>query len=826
MTSRTSAAFFATFLAAFGLLTPESKPNPIEAARLNNLGVAYMNQQLFEKGLKSFQQAADADPNLAIARLNVGIAYLNLQKVDEAKAALEDALKQDPKTPNAWYGLGMLAKNTGDAQAAIDAFKRVIEIDSNDADTWYFLGTAYVQAKQYPQAIEAFEHALKISPLHASAEFGLSRAYQQSGDVDHAREHLKKFQYITQNKIGAPMSLAYGEQGQYSRAVESPSAVLKAPAPIKVRFVDVTKEAGIVSQSQPVAQKESSSSEPGAGACFLDFDNDGRMDVFLANNGAQGGMALYHNVGNGKFQDITKQAGLDPTMHGLSCTAGDYDNDGFTDLVVSSTKGVLLLHNEKNGTFKDAAEAAGLAKAGLADGLTFIDYDHDGDLDLYHASGVVQIEKFGLGATIVSGGSTMWRNNGNGTFTAIDVGLTVPAGGAVGTDYNNDRAIDLVVTNDEPTVFENPREGKFVPRKPWSAPMPAQTVGVAVLDLDHDGWMDIAFTRNGAPGITLWRNNHGKSFDQVKLPETNWVRAYGVAAFDYDNDGWVDLVAVGETKDGKGEVRLFRNLGPDGFKDVTADVGLDKIQLKDPRAIITGDYDGDGATDLLITQNHGPAVLLRNEGGNQNHWLRLSLKGLADNKSAIGTKVEVFSGGNRQKFEIYGSNGYLGQNSTDIVVGLGDSKEADIVRMLWPTGVLQDEIQVAGDKQQNFQEIDRRGSSCPTLFVWNGERYEFVADMLGAGVVGHWVGPGQRDVPRPVEWIKINRDAIREKESLQVAKTVCHPEQSEGPMYSPASCTDPSDFEFPFYGAARRSRLSRSGAADGGRSSGGRRGLS
>ena len=246
----------------------------------------------------------------------------------------------------------------------------------------------------------------------------------------------------------------------------------------------------------------------------------------------------------------------------------------------------------------------------------------------------------------------------------------------------------------------------------------------------------------------------------MKLPETNWVRAYGVAAFDYDNDGWVDLVAVGETKDGKGEVRLFRNLGPDGFKDVTADVGLDKIQLKDPRAIITGDYDNDGTTDLLITQNHGPAVLLKNVGANQNHWLRLSLKGLNDNKSAIGTKVEVFSGGNRQKFEIYGSNGYLGQNSTDIVVGLGDAKEADIVRLLWPTGVLQDEIQVAGDKQQDIMEIDRRGSSCPTLFVWNGEKYEFVADMLGAGVVGHWIGPGQRDVPRPVEWIKIDREKM------------------------------------------------------------------
>src|ERR1700730_7435911 len=286
MNLRISAAIAATLLAAVGLLTPETKPNPVEAARLNNLGVAYMKQQLFEKGLKSFQQAAEADPKLAIARLNVGIAYLNLQKVDEAKAALEDAAKQDPKNPNAWYGLGMLAKNTGDAPAAIDAFKGAIEIDANDADTWYFLGTAYVQAKQFPQAIDAFDHALKINPLHASGEFGLSRAYQQSGDVDHAREHLKKFQYITQNKLGAPMSLAYGEQGQYSRAVESPSAVLKAPAQIKGRFVDVTAEAGLATTttSDPKSPFGMAGTVPnliGYGACFLDYDGDGRADLFV-----------------------------------------------------------------------------------------------------------------------------------------------------------------------------------------------------------------------------------------------------------------------------------------------------------------------------------------------------------------------------------------------------------------------------------------------------------------------------------------------------------------------------------------------------------------
>src|SRR6202453_4358827 len=306
MTSRISVAFAGVLLAAFGVfaMAPQKEPNanPAEAARLNNLGAAYMNQQLFEKGLKAFQQASELDPKLTIARLNEGIAFLNLQKIDEAKAALENAVKQDPKDPYAWYNLGLLAKNAGDAQTAIDAFHHVVELDANDADTWYFLGTAYVQAKQFPPAIEAFQHALQLNPRHASAEFGLSRAYQQSADLDHAREHLKKFQYITQNKIGAPMSLAYGEQGQDSRAVESPSAVLKAPSQIKVRFVDVTREAGILSKASSLSNINKYSGL-GPGACFLDYDNDGKLDVFLPDNGAQGGMSLFHNLGNGRFED-------------------------------------------------------------------------------------------------------------------------------------------------------------------------------------------------------------------------------------------------------------------------------------------------------------------------------------------------------------------------------------------------------------------------------------------------------------------------------------------------------------------------------------------
>ena len=584
MIPRISVVLAGIFLAAFGVFATapqtQSNANPGEAARLNNLGAAYMNQQLFEKALKSFEQAAELDPKLTMAKLNEGIALLNLQKIDEAKALLEDALKQDPQNPYAWYNLGLFAKNTGDAQAAIDAFHHVVEIDQNDADTWYFLGTAYVQAKQFPQAIDAFQHALKINPLHASAEFGLSRAYQQSADLEHAREHLKKFQYITQNKIGAPMSLAYGEQGKYSRAVESPSAVLKAPPQIKVRFVDVTAQAGLMSKSisDPTNAAE-------AGACFLDYDNDGKIDLFLSDNGARGGVSLYHNLGNGKFEDVTKQAGLSPTMRGGGCTTGDYDNDGFADIAVTVNAQVRLFHNEKNGTFKEVTATAGLSEIDTmgeimgrsfgtrASALTFIDYDHDGDLDLFTTCSPALCQSVG------TANGNMWRNNGNGTFTNVtrETGLSdgvIGGYGAVGTDYNNDRAVDIVVaaggvgigSPSSTTLFPNPREGRFV-RYDAIHPVPANpAVGVSVLDFNHDGWMDLAFTHTNAPGLTLWRNNHGKTFEQVKLPETNWVRAYGVAAFDYDNDGWVDLVAVGETKDGKGEIKLFRNLGAGWFQ--------------------------------------------------------------------------------------------------------------------------------------------------------------------------------------------------------------------------------------------------------------------
>ena len=200
---------------------------------------------------------------------------------------------------------------------------------------------------------------------------------------------------------------------------------------------------------------------------------------------------------------------------------------------------------------------------------------------------------------------------------------------------------------------------------------------------------------------------------------------------------------------------MLRNRGPQGFADVSAELRLAQLHLDSPRSLIAADFSRTGAPDLLVTQADGSMVLLKNQGGESHHALRLSLAGLADNKTGVGTKVEVFANGLQQKFEATGQ--------PEILAGLGEAKEVDFVRLLWPTGVPQDEIDIAAGQPFTITELDRRGSSCPTLFAWDGEKFGFVSDVIGAAVVGHWVSPSGRNIADPDEWVKIDGSRVRER---------------------------------------------------------------
>jgi tetratricopeptide (TPR) repeat protein len=746
-----------------------------EAVRLNNRGVAQMGQQFTERAAESFAAALKKDPKLAQAAVNEGIALLTLQRLDEAKKALELGIALNPDSAQAWYNLGLAEHAGNELEPALASFQNAVKLDPRDADSIYFEGVCYQEMKQFDKAIAVFQKALEIDPLHASAEFALARALQRSGHTPEAKVHFQRFQHLASTKISSPIGLSYGEQGHYSIVAPVAEPGAGRWGMIAVKMV-VTPMVSQVSKARPGAPNVKWTTT--GGACMMDVTGSGNMDLVLMQSGAQA-IRVLHNKGDGSFEEWNAEAaGLKASGHAAACAVGDYDGDGLNDLAVALDDAVLLFRNLRHGKFQDMTIEAGLKPMNRPTGITFIDYDHDGNLDL-----------FITGAYLKAGeqSNVLWRNNGNGTFTekTEQVGLEgkkyTNSQSAILTDFNNDRAVDIAVAGDmeAPVLYVNPREGKYPSQalyelsqlsSDWTTltsrkkadRIPVATIGIAVLDYNKDGWMDIAITHAWKPGLTLWRNveglNHiGRRFERVELPLHGALRGWGVTPIDIDNDGWIDLAAIVETKAGPC-VKVFRNRGDGTFEDVSHALGLDSVKLTAPRGLIA--MEDHGAADLIVTQLNAPPVLLRNVGANKNHSVRLDLTGYADNKTAIGAKVEVFANGLWQKWELAGAVGYQTQGPPQILVGLGDAERIDLLRILWPTGVLQDEIDLPHTPVIAMKEVDRRGSSCPVLFAWNGHKYKLVTDVIGAAVVGHWFTPTRRNTPNPGEWIKIDGDAL------------------------------------------------------------------
>ena len=723
-----------------------------EAVRLNNRGVAQMGQQFTERAADSFADALKKDPKLAQAAINEGIALLTLQRLDDTKKALQQAIALDPSNAQAWYNLGLAQRAGNELEPALASFQQAVKLDPRDADSYYFEGVCYQEMKQYGKAIQILQKALEIEPLHASAEFATARTLQRSGQTAEAKIHFQRFQHLTSTKIGAPIGLSYGEQGHYSTVTPVQELQAGRKAMISVRLV-----------AQPLLPQASKSKSgmpaftTTGGACMMDVTDEGHMDLVLMQTGAQA-IRVLHNEGNGQFVDLDAAgAGLSAQGRAVACAVGDYDGDGLNDLAVALDDAVLLFRNLGHGKFEDVTVEAGLVLRNRPSGITFVDYDHDGDLDL-----LLTGEPLKPGEAP----NVLWRNNGNKTFTEwtepTGLGGSGMTAAAILTDFNNDRAVDLAVTGDgaAPLIYVNPREGKYPAQPLYEEKKLPATRGIAVLDFNKDGWMDIAVTHADAPGLTLWRNVACSNpncwrFERVELPLEGALKGWGVTPVDIDNDGWIDLAAIVETKAGP-RVRVLRNKGDGSFEDVSHALGLDSIALNAPRGLIAVDVEGDGAADLIVTQLNAPPVLLRNVGGNKNHFVRIDLAGLADNKTALGVKVEVFAGGQWQKWELAGASGFQTQAPPQILVGLGDAEGIDLLRILWPTGVLQDEIDLPHSESIAMKEADRRGSSCPVLFAWDGHKYQLVTDVIGAAVVGHWFTPTRRNIPNPGEWIKVD----------------------------------------------------------------------
>ena len=513
----------------------------------------------------------------------------------------------------------------------------------------------------------------------------------------------------------------------------------------QVQFVDVAALAGIKVQNVSGNLNKSHIIEAkGGGIGFLDYDSDGDLDVYVLNGSSFAGFPpglapvnrLYRNEGGGTFADVTLEAGVGDTSWSMGCVAADYDNDGDPDLYVTNYGPNRLYRNEGDGTFVDIALHAGVDDPRWGTGAAFGDYDLDGDVDLYvvnylkfdpayqphprHYSRWRDLEVFFGPESFEGDPDLLYRNEGDGTFTVVtrQVGPLgqIPNKGfqPLFGDYNNDRYPDIYVADDaNPNLlYQNRGDGSFVDVSIPSGASHSEDGGVqsgmgaAFGDYDNDGDLDIFVTQFSDDYNTLYRNEGGRFFldvsylaglGEVSLPFVGW----GTDFFDYDNDGDLDLFvanghvypAVDDYPLGTSYAQrnfLFENLGDGKFVEVGAKSGSGLALEKISRGAAFGDYDEDGDLDILILNLDDTPTLLRNDGGNQNNWLKISTIGTKSNRNGIGARIKVVTGSLVQIREIAAGTSFLSQSDLTAHFGLGEAEQIDLMEIRWPSGIVQE----------------------------------------------------------------------------------------------------------------------------------------
>jgi tetratricopeptide (TPR) repeat protein len=744
-------------------------PPPISAAqgptatsseavlRLNNLGIAEMEQFHFSQAAGYFEKARTLDPQLTAASVNLAMALFYDRRNEEAERLLKEVLAKVPNQREAHYLLGLLYRSTGKNEEALAEMKAVLALDPQDPSTLYFTGALNSAQHKWDQAVEYLRSALVRDPINVSIYYALATALVQKGDTAQAEKVMGQFQELKSRGTGTSYGNQYLEQGRYAQAMQvasSGQSFTSADAG-RPRFVEAEDAGGLdfvhggprdtsIFDSTGGPRPEAAAAF-GSGIAVLDYDGDGWPDVFLAS--AAGPGSLYRNNHDGTFKAVSG-TGIGFKGKAMGVAAGDYDNDGSPDLFIAGLDGSALYHNDGKGLFSDKTSLLSpLLAQSWATTAAFIDLDHDGDLDLFVACGAKQGQP--------DARNLLYRNNGDGSFTetaeSSGVARSGFAGSAAFMDYNGSRDIDiLLVAFPQWKLFSNKRDGSFADVTAAAGlPSSSGSLGVAAGDFDSDGRIDLCSAGPGRPGTArvLW--NQPTGYKVQEIPVGSRAPLWNAVALDYDNDGDLDILLAGD------ELRLLENDGRRGFTDVTAAVGLDRVDAAGARSAAVADYDQDGDLDLVINRCGRTALLLRNDGGNRNHVFRLSLRGKADNHFGVGAKVEWAAGGLWQHREPDGGAGYLTQSAGDVLLGLGRFAAPDYVRVLWPTGVLQSEMPAKDANSLVLTELDRKGTSCPLLYAWNGSAYGFVTDFLGGSAMGYLEEPGRYGVPDTDEYVKI-----------------------------------------------------------------------
>jgi len=521
------------------------------------------------------------------------------------------------------------------------------------------------------------------------------------------------------------------------------SLVGSGGAESRCRYVDVAKQAGVtgVNIHGSPAKKDYILETTGNGAAILDFDGDGWNDLFVANGSTVDGKAgpphLYRNDGAGRFLDVAAEAGIARQGWGQGVCAGDYNNDGHPDLLVTHYGRNVLYKNLGNGKFADATAPGGLPTTGSrwGAGCAFLDYDRDGWLDLFVSNYVdFDLEKApkpGQGPNCIWKGlpvmcgpaglplasNVLYHNKGDGTFTDVSAkaGILKPGGryglGVIAADFDNDAWPDIYVACDQTPslLYQNRRDGTFEERGAeagvaYNADGQFQAgMGVAVADYDGNGFLDIVKTNFSGDLPSLYNNEDGKFFADLSRQAglgKNQLLGWGVVFLDVDEDGWKDILmanghvypevdgaALGERY--RQKTLLYLNLGSGRFSDITGVSGPGLEPLRPARGLAAGDLDGDGHPEVVIVNMNEPPTLLRNQGPRRNALL-VSLAGTKSNRSGIGARVTLEAGGRRQIDEVRSGGSYFSQNDFTLHFGLDQAQSITRLEVRWPSGTVQE----------------------------------------------------------------------------------------------------------------------------------------
>ena len=543
-------------------------------------------------------------------------------------------------------------------------------------------------------------------------------------------------------RFARPSAFGMLPQGVSTRGVKPQPRGKPSGLPFVARFTDVAKEAGL---TQPVVYggietKHYIIEVVGCGVAFLDYDNDGWLDLFVLSGSRLEGSPpgttnrLYKNNRNGTFTDVTEKAGLKRDGWASAVTVGDYDNDGFDDLFITYYGHNVLYRNNGDGTFTDVTKKAGLHADAVryGSGCTWIDFDRDGHLDLFVATylntTLDKLPKPGENADcrwkgvpvncgprgLPTGSAQLFRNNGNGTFTDVSrqSGIAAASGAypmtAVAADYDNDGWPDIYVACDSTPswLFRNQRDGTFREEGLERGVAVSEDgleqagMGIGVGDYDLDGNLDIFKTHFADDSNVLYRNDGKGNYNDFTIRagigvETRYV-GWGTAMADLDNDGFPDLFVVTGSVYPEIEKKLpaypfrtprlvFRNLGDGRFEELIDEAGPGVAATHSSRGCAFGDFDNDGDVDILVMNMNEPPSLLRNDVSGTRHWLKVLLVGVQSNRSAIGARVTARYGGRTHAQEVCAQSSFYSANDRRLHFGLGAAAKADLT-VRWPNG--------------------------------------------------------------------------------------------------------------------------------------------